>query len=259
MKIIVLVKAVLDTAESRRLSRETGLAERTESGYVLDGMSDRALEAAVAYAESADGVEVVTLMVAPEEALATLRKTLAVGADRALHIVDPDLVGADIVLTAQAIAAAVGRESCDLVIGGETSTDGASGMVPAAVAEWAGLAFASGLDEIEISPGLVSGVRSDGGGVQTLEVDLPAIVSVTEALPATRFPNFKGIMAAKKKPLETLSLADLGLRDDPALVARSIVLSAEPSPPKPSGIKLVDDGTAADQLAEYLIESGAIR
>lgn len=259
MKIIVLVKAALDTEERRELHPETGLAERSESSFVIDEMSDRGLEAALAHADGAEGVEVVTVMAAPEAAAATLRKTLAIGADRAVHVVDSDLLGADIVLTARTLAAAVQREGCDLVLAGETSTDGSSGMVPAAIAELLGAAFAAGLDELAVSVGAVSGSRSVDGGVQTLEAVLPAVVSVTEALPAARFPNFKGIMAAKKKPLETLSLTDLGVRADPSLTASSIMLSAERAPEKSSGIKLVDDGMAAERLAEFLIEDGAVR
>src|SRR5690606_8089934 len=190
----------------------------------------------LAFKDANADAEVVALAVTPEGSVGTVRKALAMGADRAIHVADEALLGADIVLTAEVIAAAVRREGFDLVIAGNVSTDGSGGMVPAAVAEFLGVAYASGLGELNIADGKVSGPRLVDGGVQRVSAELPAVVSVTEALPDPRFPNFKGIMAAKKKPLDTVTLADLGVQADDPESARSIMLSVAERPPREAGV-----------------------
>lgn len=255
MKLVVLVKEVPDTYGDRKLNLETGLADRAASEAVLDEISERALEAALAFKDANADAEVVALAVAPEGSVATVRKALAMGADRAVHVADEALLGADIVLTAEVIAAAVRREGFDLVIAGNVSTDGSGGMVPAAVAEFLGVAYASGLGALEVADGKVSGPRLVDGGVQRVSAELPAVVSVTEALPDPRFPNFKGIMAAKKKPLDTVTLADLGVQADDPESARSIMLSVAERPPREAGVKITDEGDAAEKLADFLVEN----
>ncbi len=255
MKVIVLVKEVPDTYGDRKLDLETGLADRRASDAVLDEISERSLEVALSYADGQEDVEVVALSAAPESASTTVRKALAMGADRAVQVIDEDLRGADIMLTAEVLAAAARMEGFDLIVAGNTATDGMSGMVPAALAEHLGVALLSGLSAVEIADSTVGGTRPVDGGVQRVSASLPAVISITEALPDGRFPSFKGIMAAKKKPLESLSLADLNVTVDNAVTPRSIMLSISERPPREAGIKIVDEGDAGERLAEFLIDN----
>lgn len=255
MNIVVLVKEVPDTYEDRKLSLETGLADRGATAAVLDEISERSLEVALAYADAHESTNVTVLSVAPEGTSATLRKCLAMGAASAVHVVDDGLLGADLTLTAEVLAEALRRVSFDLVIAGNLSTDGAGGMVPAAIAELLGVAHMTGLSTVDISADAVSGTRPVDGGVQTVSAQLPSVISITEALPDARFANFKGIMAAKKKPLETVSLADLGVDPETPGVARSIMLTVAEKPLRTAGIKIVDEGDAAEQLASFLVEN----
>ncbi|MBP1326005.1 electron transfer flavoprotein beta subunit [Leucobacter exalbidus] len=255
MKLIVLVKEVPDTYGDRTLNLETGLADRGASESVLDEISERALEVALSYADGHEGTEITVLTLAPEGAVTTIRKALAMGAHGAIQIVDEALQGADLTLTAEALAAAIKRAGFDLVIAGNSSTDGSGGMVPAAIAEHLSVPLVSRVSTVEVADGAVSGVRSVDGGVQQVRAALPAVVSITEALPDPRFPNFKGIMAAKKKPLETLTLADLAVDAEDATVARSIMLTVAEKPARAAGIKISDEGDAGDKLADFLAEN----
>ncbi|MHA3684420.1 electron transfer flavoprotein subunit beta/FixA family protein [Leucobacter sp. HY1910] len=255
MKLIVLVKEVPDTFGDRKLDLETGLADRAASEKVLDEISERALEVALRYADEHPGTEITALALAPADATTTVRKALAMGADRAIHVVDDELSGADITLTAETLAAAIRREEFDVVIAGSASTDGASGMLPSALAEYLGVACLSGLSAVEVDEDSVRGTRIVDTGVQQVSAALPAVITITEALPDPRFPNFKGIMAAKKKPLDVVGLGDLqveALRPD---AARSIMLNIAERPPRSAGIKISDEGNAGSQLAQYLIEN----
>lgn len=255
MKIVVLVKEVPDTYGDRKLSLETGLADRAASESVLDEIGERALEAALSYADKTPGTEVVVLSMTPASASATVRKGLAMGAASAVQIVDDALLGADLGLTAEVLAAALQRTGFDLVIAGNQSTDGSGGVLPAMIAEILDVPSATYLNAIEIGDAEVSGTRaSDGASVQ-VSAALPAVVSITEALPDARFPNFKGIMAAKKKPFETLSLADLEVDAHDPDAARSIVIGLSEKPPREAGVKIVDEGDAGEQLAEFLIQN----
>jgi electron transfer flavoprotein beta subunit len=255
MKIIVLVKEVPDTYGDRKLNLETGLADRGASESVIDEIGERSLELALTYADANQGTEVAILSLAPESATATIRKGLAMGAGSATHVSDEALRGADLGLTAETLAAAIRRMGFDLVITGNVSTDGSGGMIPAMLAELLDVPHATGLSSVEISDGAVSGSRAVDSGVQKVSADLPAVISITEALPEARFPNFKGIMAAKKKPLEVLTLADLGVTADNPEAARSIMLTVAERPPRAAGVKIIDEGDAGEKLAEFLIEN----
>lgn len=255
MKIVVLVKEVPDTYGDRKLSLETGLADRGASERVLDEIGERALEVALSYADKNSGTEVAVVSMAPEEASATIRKGLAMGAATALQVVDPALVGADLGVTARVLAAAVRRAGFDLVITGNLSTDGSGGVLPAMLAEHLGVPQATALSSVTISETEVSGTRATDGGTAQVTAALPAVISITEALPDARFPNFKGIMAAKKKPFETVSLADLGVDVDPASAPQSILTTVSEKPPRGAGVKIVDEGDAGEKLAAYLIEN----
>lgn len=255
MKIVVLVKEVPDTYGDRKLDLETGLANRGASDAVVDEIGERALEVALSYADANEGTEVVVLTVAPETAGSTIRKALGMGAHSAVHVVDEALAGADLGLTAEVLAAALTRTGFDLVIAGNSSTDGVGGVIPAMLAEHLMVAQVTGLSEVEITATGVAGVRPVDGGVQRVSAELPAVISITEALPEARFANFKGIMAAKKKPLETLTLAELGVDPADPAAARSIMLTVAEKPARAAGVKIVDEGDAGTQLANYLIEN----
>lgn len=255
MKIVVLVKEVPDTYGDRKLSLETGLADRGASEPVLDEIGERALEVALSFADANPGTEIVVLSMAPESAAATMRRGLAMGAGSAVQVVDKRLRGADLGLTAQVLAAAVQRTGFDAVIAGNTSTDGSGGVVPAMVAELLGVPCVSNLNSVELSAQSVAGERVSDDATVRVSVDLPAVISITERMPDARFPNFKGIMAAKKKPFETVSLNDLGVDTDDSSVARSIVIGLSERPQRQAGVKVVDEGDAGAQLAKFLIQN----
>jgi electron transfer flavoprotein beta subunit len=255
MKIVVLVKEVPDTYGDRKLNLETGLADRAASESVLDEIGERALEVALSYADAHPGTEVVVLSMAAESAASTVRKGLAMGAGSAVQVVDEALLGADVGLTAEVLAAALTRTGFDLVIGGNQSTDGAGGVVPAMIADILDVPSATYLNSVEITETAVSGVRASDGATIELTAELPAVISITEALPDARFPNFKGIMAAKKKPFETLSLTDLNIDAHDPAASRSIVIALSEKPPREAGVKIVDEGDAGEKLAEFLLQN----
>ncbi len=259
MRIVVLVKEVPDTYGERTLNLETGLAERADAKNVMDEIGERALEVALTYADAHEGTEVHVLSVAPEGATASIRKCLAMGAASATHVVDDGLVGADLGLTAEVLAAALRKTGFDLVLAGNQSTDGMGGVLPAMVAELLEVPHATNLCEVTITGTEVSGVRVSDDATVRVSAPLPAVVSITEALPDARFPGFKGIMAAKKKPLDVLSLTDLGIDAEDMGPARSIMLAVEARPPRSAGVKITDDdGDAGARLAAYLAENHLI-
>ncbi|TDN91392.1 electron transfer flavoprotein subunit beta/FixA family protein [Microbacterium sp. BK668] len=255
MKIVVLVKEVPDTWGDRKLDLETGLADRAASEAVVDEICERALEVALSHADKNPDTEVVVLSMAPESATTSLRRGLAMGAASAVHVVDDGLLGADHGLTAEVLAAALQRIGFDLVIGGNLSTDGAGGVIPAMIAELLGVPSATWLNSVEIGDGAVSGERASDGGTMRISAPLPAVISITEALPDARMATFKGIMAAKKKPFETLSLADLSIEAEDHSAAHSIVIALSEKPPRAAGTKIVDEGDAGEKLAEFLIQN----
>ena len=255
MKIIVLVKEVPDTYGERKLDLETGLADRAASETVLDEISERSLEVALAHAGSAADVEVVVLAMAPESAAATIRKGLAMGAASAVHVADPALAGADLGLTARTLAAAIRRTGFDLVITGNLSTDGSGGVLAAMLAELLEVPNATALSSVEITDDSVSGTRSTDDSAMRVSAPLPAVISITEALPDARLPNFKGIMAAKKKPFETLNAADLGIEPNDLSAPASIMTAIAEKPPRAAGVKITDDGDGGTKIAEFLIEN----
>ena len=254
MRIIVLVKEVPDTYGDRKLDLETGLADREASDKVLDEIGERATEFAVSYAEKHPGTEVVVLSVGPDSVPTTLRKGLAMGASSAVHVLDEGMPGADLTLTSEVLAKAIERTGFDVVVAGNQSTDGSGGVIAAMVAERLGVPHATSLSSIELADGEVRGERASDEGVMQVSAPLPAVISITEALPDPRFPNFKGIMAAKKKPFETLTLADLGVDPD-AATPRSIMTAVSEKPPRQAGVKITDEGDAGAQLAEFLVQN----
>ncbi|WP_394552775.1 electron transfer flavoprotein subunit beta/FixA family protein [Agromyces sp. MMS24-JH15] len=255
MKILVLVKDVPDTYGERRLDLETGLADRESGEHVLDEIGERALEAALRHADGNPGTEVVVLSMAPESAATNLRKALAMGAASAVHVADASLAGADLGLTADVLAAAVQRTGFDLVLTGNLSTDGSGGVLPSMLAERLGVPGLTSLSVLEIGDGTVAGERVTDTGTMRVSAALPAVASITEALPDPRFATFKGIMAAKKKPVETLSATDLGVDPEDLSVPRSILVAVAERPARSSGVKIADEGDAGERLAEFLAQN----
>ncbi|WP_442545337.1 electron transfer flavoprotein subunit beta/FixA family protein [Arthrobacter sp. KN11-1C] len=250
MKIVVLVKQVPDTAEERKLDPATGQLDREATDSVVDEINERALEAALRIKDANKGTEVVAMTMGPDEATQSLRKALSMGADSGVHIVDDSLRGADTGRTAATLAAALRSTGFDVVVAGNESTDGRAGVVPAMIAEHLQLPLLGSLISAEIADDGVRGVRQGEGGTLNVRAGLPAILTVTERFPEARFPNFKGILTAKRKPVTTLSVAELGVPTGPS---RSVVISTAERPPRAAGRKLIDDGTAASELAEFLV------
>lgn len=254
MKIVVLIKEVPDTYGERHLVLATGRVDRAAGDAVVDEIDERALEVALQLKDRAKDTEIVAIAMGPASAKDSLRKALQMGADRAVHVLDDALAGADALATARALAAATQREQPDLVLAGNESTDGRGGVVPAMIAEILGLPLAAGLGQVEIGPDAVRGTRTTDAAVTTLRAALPAVVTVTEKSAEARFPGFKGVMAAKKKPTDVVSAAALGT--DPA--ASTAVLTTSERPARAAGTAIEDDGTGGRQLAEWLVARGLV-
>lgn len=252
MKIAVLIKQVPDTAEERTLDPATGWLDREAADSLVDEINERALETALRVKDADKSTEVVVLAMGPEDAAKAIRKALSMGADSGIHVLDGGLAGADAMRTAAVLAAALRGVNADVVLAGNESTDGRGGVVPAMVAEHLGLPLVGGLNTVELGGSTVSGERSSDTGSLNVSAPLPAVVTVTERSAEARFPNFKGILTAKRKPVTTLSLAEL---DVPATPARAVILTHSERPPREAGRKITDDGTAGTQLAGYLIEN----
>ncbi|HWL01535.1 MAG TPA: electron transfer flavoprotein subunit beta/FixA family protein [Microbacteriaceae bacterium] len=254
MKILVLVKEVPDTYGDRRIVPETGLLDRAASDRVPDEIGERAIEAGLTLQAAVPDTTVTIVSMGPAEAGESIRKGLAMGADDAIHIADEQLLGADLTLTAEVLAAVIRRQTPDLVIAGNLSTDGGSGVLPAMLAEHLGWPHATNLATLQVDGVSVSGERQSDAGVATVTAALPAVVSITEAMPEARFPSFKGIMGAKRKPVMILSCADLKVRVDDVAVSRSIVIAASQRPPRDAGVTIVDEGDGGQRLAAFLLE-----
>lgn len=255
MRIVVLIKEVPDTYGDRRLDLETGLTDRENSENIVDEVSERSLEVALSYAEENDDVEVALISMAPATANGSLRKALAMGAGSAIHIIDEGLTGADLGVTARAIAAALRETGFDLVIAGNQSTDGSAGMLPTMLSELLDVPVLTNLTEVSLSSEAVSGVRATDDASMRIRASLPAVISITDALPDPRMANFKGILAAKKKPITVRSLDDLGVSAQDMIQPYSIVLAISERPARGAGIKIVDNGDAAQQLTAFLADN----
>ncbi|MDI3314218.1 MAG: electron transfer flavoprotein subunit beta/FixA family protein [Mycobacterium sp.] len=258
--IVVLIKQVPDTWSERKLTEGDFTLDREAADAVLDEINERAVEEAlqIREKEAAVGIEgsVTVLTAGPERATEAIRKALSMGADKAVHLKDDGMHGSDVIQTAWALARALGTiEGTELVIAGNESTDGVAGAVPAIIAEYLGLPQLTHLRKLSVEGGKVTGERETDDGVFILEAPLPAVVSVNEKINEPRFPSFKGIMAAKKKEVTTLTLADIGVEPDEVGLANagSTVLSATPKPPKTAGVKIRDEGDGGIKIAEYLI------
>ena len=258
MKIVVCVKQVPDTWSEKKLDPSDSTLDRGATDPVMNEMDEYAVEEALRLEEAHDG-EVTILCMGPDAATETIRKALSMGADKAIHVVDDALHGSDAVATSLALAKALerlGDGGFDLVLLGSESSDARMSVVPAMLAERLGRPQLTFAKEVTIAGTTVRIKRLTDDGYQAVEATLPAVVSVVEKINEPRYPSFKGIMAAKKKPVDTLSLADLGV--DAADVgldgAWSSVESFEAAPPREAGTVVKDEGGDADQLADRLLE-----
>jgi electron transfer flavoprotein beta subunit len=255
MNIVVLVKQVPDTYSERQLRESDGALDRDASDAVLDEINERAVEESLRLSE-VHGGQVTVLTMGPDRASEAIRKALSMGADRAVHLCDAALAGSDAVGTALALAAAIRTvDGVDLVVAGNEASDGRSAAVPAMVAEVLGVPALTHAREVTVEGSTVTVRRETDDGVTVLRAELPAVVSVGEKINEPRYPSFKGIMAAKKKPVTTLSIADAGI--DAARVgaagALTSVTSAAPKPAKGAGEKVVDDGDGGAKVAAFLV------
>lgn len=254
MKIAVCVKQVPDATAVRRIDPESKRLDR--SGEVALNATDlNAVEAALRIKEAQDG-EVVVVSVGPEKATESLRKALAMGADRAVLVADDAAAGSDLVATSYALAKALEREQADLVLFGQQASDSDGAVLWAAVADRLQAAMVSQVAELTVDAGSVTGKRQTEFGYDVISAPLPAVVAVSDAINEPRYPSLKGIMSAKSKPAETLSIADIGA--DPEHVgeagSRTVVTALGPPPAKGDQVKLEDDGSAAEQIVAFLAE-----
>ena len=259
MRIICPVKRVPDTAAEKKVSDDLTV-DRDSVEAILNANDEWSIEEAMRIKESRGDVEVVALCMGPDSAQQTVRKALSYGLDAAIQITDAGVAGSDAVATARVLAAALKDEEWDLIIMGNQSSDARSMLVPAMLAEFLDVPALTYAKRLEVGEdGSVEADRETAGGHETVQSQLPAVVSVVEAINEPRYPSFKGIMAAKKKPLDTKDLAGIGLSADDAGHAGSAtkVLEVTPKPPKEAGAKIEDDGSGAvgaKALVDFLVE-----
>ncbi|WP_404384074.1 electron transfer flavoprotein subunit beta/FixA family protein [Knoellia locipacati] len=257
MNIVVCVKYVPDAQSDRTFNEADNTTDREGVEGLLSELDEYAVEEALKLAEAGEG-EVTVITVGPEQAVNAVKKALQMGADKAVHVSDGAIHGSDSAATslvlAEAVKKAAGGSNPDLVLMGMSSTDGVMGVVPAMVAERLGLPGVTYASELTIDGDKVS-IRRDGDvASETIESTLPALISVTDQINEPRYPSFKGIMAAKKKPVETWTLADLGI--DAGQVgldaAWTKVTSFAKRPPREQGQLVTDEGDGGTKLAEFL-------
>jgi len=257
VKVIVPVKRVPDTAGDKQIDPNDKTVDRDSGETVLCPVNEFAIEEAVRLKENHDA-EVKVLLMGPDNAQPIVRKALSFGLDSALQISDESIAGSDAIGTARVIAKALEGEEFDLVIFGNQSTDARTCLVPAAVAELLGLPSLTYARKLEVDGDTVTVHREHEEGWDVTQAKLPAIVSVVEAINDPRYPTFKGIMAAKSKPLDVKTLDDLGISPDEvgAGNAAATMYEFEPRPPKEAGTIIEDegDGATAAQLADWLQE-----
>jgi electron transfer flavoprotein beta subunit len=251
--IVVLVKQVPDTWAERRLSDSDRTLDRESVDAVMNEIDEYAVEEALRLKE-AHGGEVTVLTMGPERASETIRKALSMGADKAVHVSDPALHGSCAIQTAETLAAALGTLPYDVVVCGSESTDARLSVMAALLSEKLGVPQLSGARKVEVDGSTITIERQTETGFDRVQGSTPAVVSVVEKINEPRYPSFKGIMAAKKKPVTTVTVADLGL--DPGSVglasATSEVVDVTPRPPRQAGQVVKDEGDGGVKLADFL-------
>jgi electron transfer flavoprotein beta subunit len=253
MNIVVCVKQVPDTWAEKKLSDSDKTVDREGVEGVMNELDEYAVEEALRIKE-ANGGEVTVLTMGPEKSVETIRKALSMGADQAVHLVDSGLHGSDALSTSYALAKALDTIEHDLVILGVESTDARMSVIPAMLAERTGAAQLTFARKVEVADGKVKIERQTDTGYDVVEAATPAIVSVVEKINEPRYPSFKGIMAAKKKPLTTLTLSDAGIEGDKVGLggSGSTVTEVAARPPKQAGQIVKDEGDGGVKLAEFL-------
>ena len=253
MNVVVCVKQIPDPAAPQKLSPDTHALIR-EGKLILDESDSYGVEMGLQLVDQAGGGQVVLVSMAPGGETSGLRTALAMGAARAILVSDDALVGSDALGTAKVLAAAIKRAEPDLVIAATESTDGYTGTLPVQVAELLGYPSVSFSKRVQVNGSTVQIERQTESGYDEVTVPLPAVISVTAGVVEPRYPSFKGIMAAKGKPVEQLKIGDLGL--DASQVgwagARQEVVSVEPAEARLAGEIVVDEGDAHEQIVAFL-------
>ncbi|SNY11997.1 electron transfer flavoprotein subunit beta/FixA family protein [Paractinoplanes atraurantiacus] len=253
MNIVVLVKQVPDSGAERTLSSQDFTVERASASNVINEMDEYAIEEALKIKE-AHGGEVTVLTMGPGGATESIRKALSMGPDKAVHISDDALHGSCAVATSKVLATALGQLGADLILCGAESTDGRVQVLPHMIAERLGIAALTGARKLTVDGSQLTAERQTDEGYEVVTAATPAVVSVWDTINEPRYPSFKGIMAAKKKPVQALALSDLGV--DAGEVgfagATSQVLEFAKRPPRSAGTKITDEGDGGTQLVSYL-------
>jgi electron transfer flavoprotein beta subunit len=254
MKIAVCVKEVPDPAAPRRIDPESLRLDRSGEG-ALNPWDLPAVEEGLRLVE-AEGGELVAISMGPERAAASLRKALAMGADRAVLVADEAAAGSDLVATSRVLAKALERESADVILFGQQSADSDGAVLWAAVADRLSLPMISQAARLEVAGGKAKVKRQTEHGYDVIEAPLPCVVAVSDAINEPRYPSLKGIMGAKKKPQETVSTSALGLPAEAVGAAGSLteVYALNAPPPRGESLVIEDDGVGAAKILEYLLE-----
>ena len=255
MNVVVLGKYVPNPQGVPELGPDHLLVRSGVEG-ALDPGDEYGLEAALRIVE-AHGGEVLVVSMGPEEAMAAIRRALAMGAHGGVLVTDDALRGADALVTARVLAAAIGRRPFDLVIASVESTDGYTGTVPMTVAALLGVPSATFARTLEVTDGVVRIERQTERGYDVLESPLPALVTVTTAVAEPRYPTLKGIMQAKTKPVERLTVSDLELSDE-EIASTQTVVDASDAPPKDRGEVIEAGPEAIARIADLLQEARII-
>ncbi|HVQ86953.1 MAG TPA: electron transfer flavoprotein subunit beta/FixA family protein [Actinomycetes bacterium] len=256
MNIVVCVKQVPDSWAEKKLNPADNTLDREATDAVVNELDEFAIEEALQLQEKlgADSCKVTVLTMGPEKAIESVRKGLQMGADDGVHVVDEALHGTDAIGTSLVLAKAIERLNPDLVILGSESTDARMSVVPAMVAERLGRPQLTFANKVEIDGDSIAIHRQTDYGYDRVEGKLPALVSVVEKINEPRYPSFKGIMAAKKKPVETLTLSDLGVKPDEVGLAGSWsgVETFAARPPRQAGTIVTDEGDGGVKVADFL-------
>ncbi|WIM92907.1 electron transfer flavoprotein subunit beta/FixA family protein [Actinoplanes oblitus] len=250
MKIVVLVKYVPEPTATWSFADDHTLDRQNVEGR-LSELDEYAVEQALRIAETVPGAHVRYLTMGPARAADGLRKALAMGGDDAVHVLDDALHGADAVATSLVLATALRQAGFDLVLCGMASTDAEMSVVPAMVADRLGVPAVTLAAELSTDGSAVTARRDTDVATEELTAPLPALLSITDRSGDVRLPSFRNIVAAKKKPVVTWSLADLGIAPE-RIGAATVVRAVRPRPAREAGTVITDEGDAAVQLADFL-------
>lgn len=255
MKVVVCVKQIPDPADPGALDAETRTLKR-DVKLILDESDSYGVEMALQLVDTAGGGEVVLVSMAPNEERSGLSTALAMGADAAVLVSDPELVGSDALTTAKILGAAVADAGADLIIAGSESSDGYTGTVPAQLAAVLGIPSITAAKAVEVDGSTLKVQRQTDAGYDSVECPMPAVISVTAGVVEPRYPSFKGIMAAKSKPVDVKTAADLGFGADSVgwSGANQEIISVEQAEAREAGEVFEDDGEGYLKIIEKLEE-----